>query len=206
MEKFSEKIKFDEDAYYMSCPEFVGNYLADRLRNYKSAVELCSAIGMTVIALAKKIDKVYGVELSEERVQMAKYNANLYNVKPNFIVGNALDANILKGINAEVAVLDPDWSLDKENPKSHAISINQTKPNAKELYLAVKENITHNIVLRVSKHFTFETLNELGPCHIENIIYNDCIRFKYAYFSDEISENKEINIIFDEEGNYEIKE
>ena len=62
MKKFSKNIKYDEDAYYMSCPEFIADYIANLLKGYKCAVELCSAIGITACALAKNIEKVYGIK------------------------------------------------------------------------------------------------------------------------------------------------
>lgn len=201
MEKFSKPIKADEDAFYMSSPEIATTYLSNRLKEYKSAVELCSAVGMNCIALAKHMEHVYGIELDKKRIADAKYNASLYGVseKIDFIEGNVLDQNLLKNIKAEIAILDPDWSIDKNTPSEHAFKIENTTPNLKELFAAVRESITHTIVARVSKNFSIETLNELGKCHVENIIYEGRIRFKYAYFSDAITENKETDIILDKE-------
>lgn len=199
--KFSLDIHADEDAFYMSNPEISGNYLANKLSNYSSAVELCSAVGMTCIALAKKMDKVYGVEREESRIEDAKYNAHLYGVDEHveFIQGDVLDEDLLKSIKADVAILDPDWSVDKNNPKDHAFNLSDTKPNVLDLFNKVRNNITHNIVIRVSKNFTKETLSELGICEIDNIIYEGRIRFKYAYFRDDIKEMKENDVILDEE-------
>lgn len=195
MKKFSKEILYDEDAYYMSSPEFVVEYLANLIKNYKVAVEVCSAIGIAVCVLAKKMDKVYGVEINPKRVEMAKYNANLYGVsgKVEFILGDALDNNLLKQIKASVAILDPDWSVDKKNPKIHSSSLFSTTPNAVELFNKVKSNITSNIVLRVSKNVSIEDLKELGVCHVHNIYYGGKIRFKYAFYLDTIKENKEIS-------------
>lgn len=199
--KFSKEIRADEDAFYMSNPEISAKYLSSKLSNYKSAVELCSAVGMTCICLAEKMDKVYGIELDAKRIEDAKYNASLYGVeeRTEFINGNVLDEDILKHINAEVAVLDPDWSVDKNRPQDHAFNLNDTKPNVVELFNKVKDNITHNIVIRVSKNFSLETLSEIGMCHVDNIIYEGRIRFKYAYFRDDIKEMSEEDIILDRE-------
>ena len=195
MNKFSKDILYDEDAYYMSCPEVVANYLAELLKSYKTAVELCSAIGITVCALAKHMDKVYGVEIDSKRIEMAKNNAKLYGVsdKVEFIQGDVLDTNLLKNIKASVAVLDPDWNVDKNTPKIHSNSLANTTPNAIELFNKVKENITSNLVIRVSKNVSFNDLKELGVCHVYNIIYDGRIRFKYALYLDNIKEYKEID-------------
>ncbi len=199
--KFTKDIHADEDAFYMSNPEISSEYLANKLSNYKTAVELCSAVGMTVIMLAKKMDKVYGIECMPSRIEDANYNAQLYGVenRVEFILGNCLDEKLLKSVKAEVAILDPDWSVDKNNPKDHAFKLSDTTPNVLELYKKVRDNITHNIVIRVSKNFTKETLSEIGNCEIENIIYEGRIRFKYAYFRDDINTIIEKDVILDEE-------
>lgn len=200
MKKFSRNIKYDEDAYYMSCPEFIADYIANLLKGYKCAVELCSAIGITACALAKNIEKVYAVEIDSQRIEMAKYNATLYGVnsKIDFIQGDVLNTDLLKSIQAEVAILDPDWSVDENTPEIHSSSLENTTPNAIELVKKVRKYITNNIVIRVSKNVSAEELKNLGSCHIHNIIYGNKLRFKYAFYLENIKESKEINDDFGE--------
>lgn len=195
--KFSKKICGDEDGIYMSCPEKISQHLAEKLTTYKTGVELCCAIGITVIQLAKKIDYVYGIDMDENRIHAAIKNAQLYKVenKTKFIVGNVLDENLLKSIKADVAILDPDWSAGL-NKKLHVSNMEMTQPNMKELFYKVKENITDNIIIRIPNTFSFKTLESLGKCEIENIIWNNKIKFKYAFFSNSIVDNKEINSYF----------
>lgn len=195
--KFSKEIYGDVDGIYMSCPEEVSKHLAEKLSCYKTGVELCCALGMTVIQLAKKMEYVYGIDMDENRINAAIKNSELYNVrsKTEFILGDVLDENILRNIKAEVAVLDPDWSIG-ENKKNHVFDLEMTQPNMKELFYKVKENITENIVLRIPKTFSFDTLKVLGNCEIENIIWDNKVKFRYAYFSKNIKENKETNSYF----------
>lgn len=197
-EKFSKKIYGDPDGIYMSCPEEISKHLAKKLSNYKTVVELCCAIGMTVIQLAQEIDYVYGIDMDKNRINAAIQNAQLYGVenKTKFIIGNVLDETILKSIKADVAVLDPDWS-SSSNKKNHVSSLEMTQPNMKELFYKVKANITDNIVIRIPKTFSFDTLKALGKCEIENIIWDNKIKFKYAFFSKDIVADKEINTYFD---------
>ena len=103
--------------------------------------------------------------------------------------------NFLKRIQAKVAILDPDWSAGS-NKKEHVVDLKMTQPSMKDMFYKVKENITHNLVLRIPNTFTFETLNDLEKCEIENIIWDNRIRFKYAFFADDIVENKEMNSYF----------
>ena len=74
MKKFSKEVYADKDAYYMSCPEPVGKHIAGNLKEFNSCVELCSAIGLLSVQLAKVIDKVYAVEIDKKRVENAVKN------------------------------------------------------------------------------------------------------------------------------------
>ena len=195
--KFSKEIYGDADGIYMSCPEAISEHLAEKLAKYKTGVELCCTLGMTVIQLAKKLDYVYGIDMDTERIISAKKNAQLYGVqnKTEFIQGNVLDEKLLKNIQAEVAILDPDWSAGS-NKKEHVADLEMTQPSIKDMFYKVKEHITHNLVLRIPNTFTFDTLSVLGKCEIENIIWDDRVRFKYAFFADDIVENKETDMYF----------
>ena len=195
--KFSKEIYGDTDGIYMSCPEVISEHLAKKLAKYETGVELCCALGMTVIQLAKKLEYVYGIDMDKERIVSAKKNAQLYGVqnKTEFIQGNVLDENLLKSIQVEVAILDPDWSAGS-NKKEHVVDLEMTQPSMKDMFYKAKENITHNLVLRIPNTFTFETLGILGKCEIENIIWDNRVRFKYAFFADDIVENKETNVYF----------
>ena len=195
--KFSKEIYGDTDGIYMSCAEVISEHLAKKLAKYKTGVELCCALGMTVIQLAKKLEYVYGIDMDKERIVSAKKNAQLYGVqnKTEFIQGNVLDENLLKNIQAEVAILDPDWSAG-DNKKEHVAELEMTQPSMKDMFFKAKKNITHNLVLRIPNTFTFETLSILGKSEIENIIWDNRVRFKYAFFADDIVENKETDIYF----------
>lgn len=183
----------------MSCPEAVGRHLAGRLSRFDSAVELCCAVGMAVIPLAEKMSKVVGVDISESRIADAKHNARLYGVedKIRFIVGDVLDRELLKGVSAEVAVLDPDWSAAGSEKSVHVNNIDETQPSMREMFTLTKECITPNIVIRVPKHFTFATLADFGNCRLESIVWGGKTRFKLAYFSDDITVNEETDYFFD---------
>ncbi len=195
--KFSKEIYGDADGIYMSCPEVISKHLAEKLAKYKTGVELCCALGITVIQLAKKLEYVYGIDMDTERIISAKKNAQLYGVqnKTEFIQGNVLDEILLKSIQAEVAILDPDWSAGS-NKKEHVADLEMTQPSMKDMFFKVKKNITHNLVLRIPNTFTFETLSILGKCEIENIIWDNRVRFKYAFFADDIVENRETDVQF----------
>lgn len=101
VDKFSKKVLCDKDSYLISCPEQIAVYLASLLlKPYKSAVELRSGVGITVLALAENMNKVYGIEINRKRLEMSIHNARLYGVerKVKFILGDATSEDILKNI------------------------------------------------------------------------------------------------------------
>lgn len=182
--KFSKAIKADEDAYYMSCPEEVSKHIANKLSNFNSAVELCCAVGITSIQVAKKINKVIGIDIDEKRIKNAKENAKMYGVekKVEFIVGDVLDVNLIKKIKADVAIIDPDWSVEGINKSIHVIDIDDTQPSIREIFNLTKKYITPNILIRVPKTFNVNTLSDLGQVRLEEIFLGDKLRFKLAFF------------------------
>ncbi len=61
--------------------------------------------------MAKHLDKVVGIDIDEDRVDMARKNTKLYKVdNVEFIQGDVLDIELLKSIDADIALLDPGWS------------------------------------------------------------------------------------------------
>ena len=184
VDKFSKKVFCDKGSYLISCPEQVAVYLASLLKRYKSAVELCSGVGITVLALAKSMNKVYGIEIDRKRLEMSIHNARLYGVerKVKFILGDATNEDILKNIKAEVAILDPDWSINVAGKRLQSGRLKDTSPNTLKLFKKVKKYVTGNIVVRSSKHVNFKEFQKLGCCQIHNIIYGNRIRFKYGFY------------------------
>ena len=194
--KFSQEILADKDAYYMSCPEIVGKHLAKKLLEFNSCVELCCAVGALSIQLAQRIRKVFAVDINPSRIINARANANLYGVDNiKFIEGDVLDENLLKKIKAEVAILDPDWSPEGAEKDCHVSDLEKTQPSLKKMFSLTKKYITKNIVLRIPKTFSFKLLQKLGKCDVENIIWNNSLKFKLAYFL-ENANNREENVDF----------
>lgn len=166
--------------------------------NFKSAVELCSCVGSTCIQLAKRFDKVVGVDIDEARIEMARRNAKLYNIhNVQFIKGDVLDVKLLKSIKADIAVLDPGWATRVMDRSSHVSDIDSTQPSLRQMFTLTTRYITNNIVARVPATFTCSTLKELGYCKLENIIISNEVVFKVAYFMDNIKECHQEDIVFE---------
>lgn len=194
-QKFTKLIEADEDAFYMSCPETVGEHVAKKLSGYgfKTVVELCCAVGVFAAQLGKEMESVIGVDIDERRIEAAKYNTRLYNVakKVQFICGDVLDENLLANIKADVAILDPDWSAVGTEKSNHVLSMDDTQPSMRKMIELTKKHITNNIVARIPKYWTFDIIKEINPCSIETVVWNDKPKFKIAYHLDNIKENIE---------------
>jgi predicted RNA methylase len=200
-QRFSKEVFTDEQSSFISNPEYVAEHVVKTILDFgdfKSAVELCCCVGSTCIQLAKQMDWVIGVDSNESRIEMARKNAELYEVsnKIKFIVGDVLDIELLKTIKADVALLDPGWSTKTMDRSSHVSDINLTQPSLKKMFDFTAQYVTKNIVARVPATFTHETLKQLGCCKIDNIIINDETVFKVCYFMENIDQFSEENIVF----------
>jgi len=201
-ERFSKNAYTDEQSSFISCPEYVAEHIVDtisKLGNFNSAVELCCCVGSTCVQLAKRFDKVVGIDIDEARIEMARKNVELYEVasKVQFVKGDVLDVELLKLIKADIALLDPGWSTRPMDRSSHVSDIDSTRPSLRKMFNLTAEHITNNIVARVPATFTSETLKELGNCKLENININNEVMFKVAYFIGDIKETYEEDIIFE---------
>jgi trimethylguanosine synthase len=192
-EKFSKTIQGDDDALFMSVQEVAALHVAERLKKYQTCVELCTAVGAMAINIARYIPHVIGVDLDPQRIEDAKKNAKIYGVsdKVEFIVGDVLDEELLNSIKADVAILDPDWSTEGSEKSMHTIDIDSMQPSMRQMILLTRKYITTNIVIRVPKHFTLETLSEFGPYELESIHIDDKLKFKVVYFLPEILTSQE---------------
>lgn len=192
-EKFSKPMQGDPDALFMSVQEVAALHVAERLKEFKSCIELCCAVGAMTIPLTTFIPKVYGIDLDPQRIADAKINAKTYGAdnKATFIVGDVLDESLLKSIEAEVAILDPDWSAEGGIKSDHTIDIDLMQPSMRQMILLSRKWVTTNIVVRVPKYFTLATLEEFGPHELESIYIDDKLKFKVVYFLPGINRSQE---------------
>lgn len=192
-EKFSKTIQGDEDALFMSVQEVAAVHIGERIKNYQACVELCTAVGALAINIARFVPKVIGVDIDPKRIEDARQNARTYGMqdKTEFIVGDVLDEGLLKSIEADVAILDPDWSEAGTEKSVHTVDIDKMQPSMRQMILLTRKYITSNILLRMPKHFSLETLSEFGPYELESIYIDERLKFKVVYFLPEIQESRE---------------
>jgi len=200
-QRFSKKAYTNEQSSFISNPEYVAEHVVNTILSFgdfKSAVELCSCVGSTCIQLAKHLDKVVGIDIDHDRVDMSRKNAKLYEVdNVEFIQGDVLDIELLKSIDADIALLDPGWATRLMDRSSHVSDIDSTQPSLRKMFNLTSQHITKNIVTRIPATFTCDTLKDLGNCKLESIIINDEVVFKVAYFIGDINKCYEEDIVFE---------
>ena len=70
----------DEEAWFEVTPENVGRYISKRVPTAFTIIDGCSGVGGNAIQFARDHDKVTGLEISRERISMARRNAGVYGV------------------------------------------------------------------------------------------------------------------------------
>ncbi|MBD3363247.1 methyltransferase domain-containing protein [Candidatus Dojkabacteria bacterium] len=184
--RFSKNVFTDKYSSFISNPEYVAEHMTNTildLGDFNTAVELCSCVGSTCIQLAKRFEKVIGIDINKKRIEMARKNARLYKANNiEFIKGDVLNPKLLKTIKADVAVLDPGWSTRVMDRSSHVSDIDSTKPSLRKMFNLTCKCITKNIVARIPATFKTHIIEKLGNCKIENIYIKDELVFKIAYF------------------------
>jgi len=193
--KISKPIEINPEAKKISTPEPIAHHIAKQLRKFNNAVELCCGVGTISIQLAKIIPKVYGIDINNKKIISAKNNAKMYNIenKTQFILGDVLNKQLLKKIKAEVSILDPSWTT---SDGTYAKGPEFTTPNLTKLWELIEINITKNIVIRVPPTFTKGILNKFGVCRVENIYWNDILKFKIAYFLESTKKYQKKDLFF----------
>ncbi len=113
--KFTKPIASNAEGLQLATPETVAGYIARRLKTNIIA-DLGCGIGGQVIFFAKECKKVYAVERNPEKLEYAKKNCELYNVKNvEFILGDVLSQNIKEKVSdADIIFSDPARPLSEK--------------------------------------------------------------------------------------------
>ena len=106
--KFTKTVFSNKEGMRLATPEIVAKYIAKRLKTDIIA-DLGCGIGGQVIFFAKECKKVYAVEKNLEKLEYAKKNCDLYNVRNvEFIHGDALSESTKKMVSdADIIFSDP---------------------------------------------------------------------------------------------------
>ncbi len=113
--KFTKPVFSNKEGMQLSTPEIVAGYIAKRLRTDIIA-DLGCGIGGQVIFFAKECKKVYAVERNPEKLEFARKNCELYNVRNvEFILGDVLSESVKEKVSdADIIFSDPARPLSEK--------------------------------------------------------------------------------------------
>lgn len=157
--RFDEGIKLDAEGCHTVMPEQSATVLAARLSSMKTVIDGFCGMGGISIALARIGLKVIAIEINEERLEIAKHNAKIYEVekKINFIQGDYY--SVANTLTADAVVLDPPWGWPRLS-KHEYIRLEHLAPYGDKL-LDFSMRKFKTVVLRVPKNFDLASLDQI---------------------------------------------
>lgn len=187
------QIKGDLEALFMGSWEKETEFLSDYIGSGR-VLEICCAAGLKSVILAKK-HKVVAIDINEERLKAARYNANLFGVKQNieFKKVNAENLNELKTLgNFDAIYIDVDWREDLSHPiKKQNIDPFKTCPRTDKLYQNLRKLYPKTpIIFKISPFVRVKNLTKLDPCIIEELYIDGKFLSYNVYFDPKIKKSR----------------
>lgn len=191
--KFDEGIALDAESWYSVTPEPIARHIADRCAVLQPAVIVdacCGAGGNTIqFALACPDAQVIAIDISPEKIRLARNNAKVYEVedKIQFIIGDFMQIATKCRIPADVVFLSPQWG-GPGYLKQTCYSIESMTPNGKDMVTVVRQHMTHNIAFLLPRNVNIAELQavagECGCVEIERNSIANKTKTLTAYFGD----------------------
>ena len=183
------KIKGDLEALFMGSWEKETEYLCDYIEIGR-VLEICCAAGLKSIILAKK-HKVVAIDINNDRLNAARYNAALFKVKDNidFRTVDAEDFDELKKLGEFDAIyVDVDWRENLLDPiKKQNIDPFKTCPKTDRLYTNLRKIYPKTpIIFKISPYVRVKNIAKLDPCVIEELYIDGKFLSYNVYFDRKI--------------------
>lgn len=136
----AEKLHYREEDMRWATHELAAEYRAQRLK-CKTIVDIGCGIGFQSFAFAKTCKKVYAIEIDQEKIKLAKKNAQILGWKNiEFIYGDALSDKVISQLKkVDIVFCDPERS--PEERQRNVASIKPSIPELLKKYRALTENI-----------------------------------------------------------------
>lgn len=196
--RFDEGITLDAESWYSVTPEAIARHIADRCAVLHPAiiVDACCGAGGNAIqfALACPFALVIAVDISPEKIQLARNNSKVYEVedKIQFIVADFMQIATQCRIPADIVFLSPQWGGPGYLNQTH-FSIESMTPNGKDMVTVVRKYMTHNIAFLLPRNANIAELQsvagECGRVEIERNCIADKTKTLTAYFGDLIPQS-----------------
>lgn len=182
-DKLSQKerrMSLDPEALYSLAIQEVALNVAMKIPEDTVVDAFCGAGGFA-IAFARTGKMVTAIEIDENRLAMARKNAELFGVadRIEFCLGRAeLMLNTIKG--AEVIFLDPPWGGPSYSNMSGFL-LSNFQPDGTQL-LKQAFSITDRVVMRLPKNFNFSELDQFNKPLICEDKFNNKLEHYTAYW------------------------
>lgn len=192
-QKFDEGILMDEEGWYSATPEVIAAHQAERCR-CSVVVDAFAGVGGNAIQFALTCDRVIAVELSAQRLEIAKHNAEVYGVahKIQFICGDFL--RVAPSLQADAVFLSPPWggpAYSKSGLFDVAQSIGSLGQNLSQLIktaaTALRQPECQRIACFLPRNTSLVALSDssnMHECLVERNILNGHFKAVTAYFGD----------------------
>ncbi|KAJ1674213.1 Trimethylguanosine synthase [Spiromyces aspiralis] len=172
--------------WYSVTAEVIAYHIAERLQ-CDVIVDAFCGVGGNTIQFAQVCERVIAIDINEERVKLARHNAEVYGVadRIEFIVGNFFD--LAPTLKADVVFLSPPWG-GPEYIDSEVYKLDMLLPRpGREIY-DYAARITPNVAMYLPRNCDPEEVARLagpdGYCELEQNYYHNKLKSVTAYFND----------------------
>jgi len=194
--KYDEGISIDYESWYSVTPEHVAKYLAKRLENNKVILDAFSGVGGNTIQFAKKCSKVIANDLDANKIELAKSNAEIYEVRENidFRSSDFLELDV-SDQEVDVVFLAPPWGgvsyctqdysiFESVTPDIKKIMDKAMGINPNNVVLLLGRNTrVDELVLLFSDYFNRSKMNPtINTLEIEKIFINGKLKMIAVYY------------------------
>lgn len=178
--KFDKGIKIDKVGLYSMTPEKIALEQAEIFK-CKIIVDGFCGVGGNAIGFARACNKVYAIEKNKKRLEMARYNAELYGVENKiiFILGDFFRE--APKIKADGIFLDPDWG-GPEYKKLEKFKLSNFSPDGNKI---LKLSFKHfqKVALKIPDIFDLnEFVKYKRKYKTQDNIINGEVGFRTVYF------------------------
>lgn len=196
--KFDQGIQLDEEGWYSVTPELIARHIAIKCAQSSQSsviVDAFCGVGGNTIQFAHYFDRVIAVDISSERLEMARINSKIYGVEDRitFICGDFI--KLLPTLASQLNLarppvfLSPPWGGPKYLD-SVFYDLDQTKPvDVKSLVNLCREWLSNELILFLPRNSNIQQLLDVVE-EIENGSHSDLKSLKCElelnYFGDKL--------------------
>jgi len=175
-----KSMKLDKEGLFSLALETVALQIAEKTSGDLILDAFCG-VGGSAIGFARTGKSVVAIERDQTRLEMAKFNASLFDVsdKIEFIHGDSVE--LLINLKADTIFLDPPWGGTNYNLAEKFLLTNFEPDGTKLLNLSF--SITDSVVMRLPKNFDLSELESFGrKFELESNILDGKLLHYCAYF------------------------